>query len=182
MIFITNDLFHLSSLLRSPRSIGFALPRILLQFYHNSQDAVQHSVNCGRIAIECVEAQNRFVQNPPGRTQRAPPKRSPHTGWQRLHRPTKSLPAFSYGHPHFLLIMGRAHWNSCTSSIAEKSQKEKRIFGLLCAKKTKLRPLRRPRRFRGRCHCSSGNAAGISLQTDSAWPCAGVPHFLRWAP
>lgn len=125
---------------------------------------------------------SRFVQNPPGRTQRAPPKRSPHTGWQRLHLPTKSLPAFSYGHPHFFLIMGRAHWNSCTSSIAEKSQKKKRILGLLCAKKTKQRPLRRPRRFRGRCHCSSGNAAGISLQTDSAWPCAGVPHFLRWAP
>ena len=107
-----------------------------------------------------------------------PHRMRPHTGWQRLQLPTKSLSAFSYGHPHFFLIMGRAHWNSCTSRIAEKSQMEKRILGLLCAKKTKQRPLRRPRRFRGRCHCGSGNAAGISLQTDNAWPCADVPHFL----
>lgn len=96
--------------------------------------------------------------------------------------PHKKPSSISYGHPHFFLIMGRAHWNSCTSRIAEKSQMQKRILGLLCAKKTKQRPLRRPRRFRGRCHCGSGNAAGISLQTDNAWPCAGVPHFLRWAP
>ena len=96
--------------------------------------------------------------------------------------PQKAFQHFHTDIRTFFLIMGRAHWNSCTSRIAEKSQMEKRILGLLCAKKTKQRPLRRPRRFRGRCHCGSGNAAGISLQTDNAWPCAGVPHFLRWAP
>ena len=83
---------------------------------------------------------SRFVQNLPGRTQRAPSKRSPHTGWQRLHLPTKSLPAFSYGHPHFFLIMGRAHWNSCASSIAENHKRKRGFRGFFVPKRQNSAP------------------------------------------
>lgn len=174
MIFITNDLFHLSSLLRHRAASVLRFHA----FYCNSTTIHRMLSSILAHSDRILLFFSRFVQNLPDRTQRAPPKRSPHAGnaRQRLQFQVQSrsspLDAMTFLY----------HWNSCTPSIAEKSQMEKRILGLLCAKKTKQRPLRRPRRFRGRCHCGSGNAAGISLQTDSAWPCAGVPHFLRWAP
>ena len=79
---------------------------------------------------------SRFVQNLPDRTQRTPPKRHPHAGnaRQRLQFQVQSrsspLDAMTFLY----------HWNSCTSSIAEKPQMEKRILGLLCAKRQNSAP------------------------------------------